>query len=209
MKEDGPSSTSDSINHDGNMMSPILRREKSFSKRRKYVMTPSASPPIATDTSPKNNVCYIRSKVDPGILRQRINKQNQEQLRLLQRESYMKTLRSGETKDLHNRVRAVTYPGGTSDTNTTIKVISASKSPQNCCSKTPMEHYHAVMAASASGGLRSFDEFLVQSSKNLGRVSSSGRRRFSSTPLVFTKRRASNYRKTSLDIVREEEEPIF
>lgn len=192
--------TSDSINSDG-ASSPIsLKRERTV-RRKKYTTAPKNSSSSNGIISSSNNVCYVRTKVDPGLLRQRVDKHNQEKLRTLKLESYMRNDHDGKI-DLPKRARSITYPGDNGKS-TTIKVLSATKAPQSCCLRSPAQNY-AVLMSAMNGSVKTFDQFLMHASKNLGR----GNRKRSSIPSanMFSSRNSSTYRRRSLEVVLEEDE---
>lgn len=192
--------TSDSINSDGASSPTSLKRERTV-RRKKYTTPPKNSSSSSAIISSSNNVCYVRTKVDPVLLRQRAEKHNQERFRTVQLESSTRNDHDGKL-DLPKRVRSITYPGDQGKT-TTVKVLSATKTPQSCCLKSPDQNYAALMST-MNGCVKSFDQFLVHASKNLGR----GNRKRSSIPYsnTFSSRNNSIRRRRSLEVVMEEDE---
>ena len=104
--------------------------------------------------------------------------------------------------DLHKRVRCITYPASNGRT-TTVKVVSASKTPQGCCLKTPSQNYSELLHE-VSGNTKTFDQFLLRSSKNLGRGFK--KHRSIPPPVMRTTRKSTVYRRRSLEVVMEEDE---
>ena len=135
------------------------------------------------------------------MIRQRVNKNNQERLCASKSETYTKHERDGNV-DVPKRIRSLTFPGDNGRT-TTVKVLSATKTPQKCCLKNPSQNYTALIST-LNGGTKSFDQFLVHASKNLGR---GYRKRYSIPPAnIGSSRNGSLYRRQSLEVVLEEEE---
>ena len=184
---------SDSIYSDGTLSPNSLKRERTF-RKKKYSTS-------SNNVSSTSNVCYVRTKVDPGLIRQRANKNNQERLCASKSDTYTKYERDGNA-DLPKRIRSLTFPGDKGKT-TTIKVLSATKTPQKCCLKNPSQNYTAMLST-LNGGTKSFDQFLIHASKNLGR---GYRKRYSIPPTnIGSSRKSSVYRRRSLEVVLEEEE---
>ena len=178
-----------------NSGSPVtIKRERTV--RKKYTTGASAT------KNSSSNVCYVQTKVDPGLLRQRAEKYNQERRSSVKIESYTKLDRDMNV-DLPKRSRSITFPGENGKT-TTIKVISATKTPQNCCLKNPSQNYTALVSA-LNGDAKSFDQFMIRASRNLGR----GYRKRHSVPPTNLRSPRSNspiFRRRSLEVVLEEEE---
>ena len=183
----------DRIYSDGILSPNSLKRERTI-RKKKYSTSPN-------NVSSTNNVCYVRSKVDPGLIRQRANKNNQERLCASKSEAYT-TYERDVNVDLPKRIRSLTFPGDRGKT-TTIKVLSATKTQQKCCLKNPSQNYTALVST-LNGGTKSFDQFLIHASKNFGR---GYRKRYSIPPTnIGSSRNNSVYRRRSLDVVLEEEE---
>jgi hypothetical protein len=173
----------------------IIKRERTV--RKKY--TTSAGTKV--HSSNNNNVCYVRTKVDPGLLRQRAEKLNQERRSSFKPESYTKHERD-TCADHPKRVRSITFPGDNGRA-TTIKVLSATKTPQTCCLKNPSQNYTSLVSA-LNGNSTSFDQFMVRASKNLGR---GYKKRHSIPPTnIGSPRNSPIFRRRSLEVVLEEDE---
>lgn len=194
------SSGGDSINSDGASSPTGLRREQTV-RRKRYTISQRNSASSNGNISSRNNVCYVRTKVDPGVMRQRADKHSQETRRTFQSDSCTKNGRD-EKPDLPKRSRSITFPGENGK-NTTIKVLSTTKVPQSCCLRNPSQNY-AALISSMNGGGKSFDQFLMHASRNLGR----GNRKRSNAPFAnnFLSRSPSTYRRRSLEVVLEEDE---
>ena len=170
-----------------------LKREKSVGKK-KY-------------TSPSNkragtgNVYYVKAKVDTALLRKRVDKGKPERLEVNKDDTDLRNDNNGKS-DLHKRVRCITYPASNGRT-TTVKIVSASKTPQGCCLKTPTQNYSELLH-SVSGNTKTFDQFLLRSSKNLGRGFK--KHRSIPPPVMRTTRKSTVYRRRSLEVVMEEDE---
>jgi hypothetical protein len=185
--------SSDRTNSDGTLSPNSLKRERTI-RKKKYSTS-------SNNVSSTSNVCYVRTKVGPGLIRQRANKINQERLCASKSDTYTKYERDINV-DLPKRIRSLTFPGDRGKT-TTIKVLSATKTPQKCCLKKPSQNYTALVST-LNGETKSFDQFLIQASKNLGR---GYRKRFSiPSTNIGSSRNSSVYRRRSLEVVLEEEE---
>lgn len=173
----------------------IIKRERSV--RKKY----TAAAGTRVQSSSNSNVCYVRTKVDPGLLRQRAEKYNQERRSSFKSESYNKNGRDSNV-DHPKRVRSITFPGDNGRA-TTIKVLSATKTPQTCCLKNPSQNY-AALVSSLNGNATTFDQFMVRASKNLGR----GYKKRHSIPSINmgSPRNSPIFRRRSLEVVLEEDE---
>ena len=173
-----------------NSRNPVLiKRERSV--RKKYT----------TGASSSSSMCSVRTKVAPGLLRQRAEKYNQERRSSSKTESYT-MLDHNMNVDLPKRSRSITFPGDNGRP-TTIKVLTPSKTPQNCCLKNPSQNYTALVSA-LNGNSKSFDQFMVRASRNLGR----GYKKRNSVPPTNLRspRNSTILRRRSLEVVLEEEE---
>ena len=204
-KDKSPASASD-YNDGASGIKNNLKREKSVGKK-KY-------------TSPSNNragtgnVYYVKAKVDTALLRKRADKGKQErpevnkddtllrsEVKVNKDDTHRRNDNNGKS-DLHKRVRCITYPASNGRT-TTVKVVSASKTPQGCCLKTPSQNYSELLH-SVSGNTKTFDQFMLRSSKNLGRGFK--KHRSIPPPMMRTTRKSAVYRRRSLEVVMEEDE---
>ena len=191
-KDKSPASAS-SYNNGASGMKNNLKREKSVGKK-KYT---SAS----NNRAGTGNVYYVKAKVDTALLRKRADKGKQERLEVNTVDTLLRNDNNGKS-DLHKRVRCITYPASNGRT-TTVKVVSASKTPQGCCLKTPSQNYSELLH-SVSGNTKTFDQFLLRSSKNLGRGFK--KHRSIPPPIMRTTRKSMVYRRRSLEVVMEEDE---
>ena len=191
-KDKSPAGASDH-NNGASGIKNNLKREKSVGKK-KY-------------TSPSNNragtgnVYYVKAKVDTALLRKRADKGKPERLEVNKDDTDLRNDNNGKS-DLHKRVRCITYPASNGRT-TTVKVVSASKTPQGCCLKTPSQNYSELLHE-VSGNTKTFDQFLLRSSKNLGRGFK--KHRSIPPPVMRTTRKSTVYRRRSLEVVMEEDE---
>ena len=191
-KDKSPASASDH-NNGASGIKNNLKREKSVGKK-KY-------------TSPSNNragtgnVYYVKAKVDTALLRKRADKGKPERLEENKDDTLLRNDNNGKS-DLHKRVRCITYPASNGRA-TTVKIVSASKTPQGCCLKTPSQNYSELLHE-VSGNTKTFDQFLLRSSKNLGRGFK--KHRSIPPPVMRTTRKSTVYRRRSLEVVMEEDE---
>jgi len=186
----GQSSYRDS---DGSESPVIMKRERTVKKKYRTGAN--------TKINSSSNVCYVRTKVDPGLLRQRAEKYNQDRRSSFKPESYTKHGRDVNV-DQPKRSRSITFPGDNGKS-TTIKVLSPTKTPQTCCLKNRSQNYTALVSA-LNGSSTSFDQFMVRASRNLGR---GYKKRHSIPPTNLGSPRGSRmFRRRSLEVVLEEEE---
>ena len=183
----------DSISSDDSSSSISLKRERSL-RKKKYSTR-------SQNLSSTRNVCSVSTKVNPTLLGKRADRNNLEKLCAWKHEPNMKTDQNGKI-DLPKRVRSITFPGDNGK-RTTIKVLSATKTPQSCCLNTPAQNYTSLVS-SLNGGVQSFDQFLLHATKTLGRGS---RKRYAMPHSNLSASRSSpTYRRRSLEVVLEEDE---